>query len=98
MTGRGRKASPLFCFWGDGLNNRLIAYFAKEQGVHAERLRSEPGLKWEALGKLCRFPNKEAYSLKEWEEAVSFLLGCEIHFASYEEIGKSLKPFSLKLR
>ena len=80
------------------MKNRLIDLFAKKQGVHAERLRTEPGLKWETLGKLCRFLNKKAYSLKEWEEAVSFLLGCEIHFTSYEEIGKSLKPFSLRLR
>ena len=42
--------------------------------------------------------NKEQYPLKEWEEAVSYLLGCEVRFANYEDIGKSLKPFSLKLR
>ena len=36
--------------------------------------------------------------LKEWEEAVSYLLGCEVRFANYEDIGKSLKPFSLKVR
>ena len=42
--------------------------------------------------------NKEKYPLKEWEEAVSYLLGCEVHFNSYEEIGKSLKPFSLQVR
>ena len=32
------------------------------------------------------------------EEAVSYLLGCEIRFESYEEIGRSLKPFSLTVR
>ena len=80
------------------MKNRLIVLFAKEQGVHAERLRTDPGLKWETLGELCHFSKKRQYPLKEWDEAVSFLLGCEIHFASYEEIGKSLKPFSLKLR
>ena len=80
------------------MKNRLIDLFAKKQGVHAERLRTDPGLKWETLGALFRFPEKKKYSLKEWDEAVSFLLGCEIHFASYEEIGKSLKPFSLRLR
>ena len=41
---------------------------------------------------------KEQYPLKEWEEAVSCLLGCEVRFANYEDIGKSLKPFSLKVR
>lgn len=38
------------------------------------------------------------YPLKEWEEAVSYLLGCEVHFENYESIGKSLKPFSLQVR
>lgn len=80
------------------MKNRLIVLFAKEQGVHAERLRTDSKWKWEALGALFRFSEKKKYSLKEWEEAVSFLLGCEIHFTSYEEIGKSLKPFSLRLR
>ena len=38
------------------------------------------------------------FSLKIWEEAVSYLLGCEIRFESYEEIGRSLKPFSLTVK
>ena len=50
------------------------------------------------LGDLYQLENKEQYPLKEWEEAVSYLLGCEVRFANYEDIGKSLKPFSLKLR
>ena len=29
---------------------------------------------------------------------LSYLLGCEVRFANYEDIGKSLKPFSLKVR
>ena len=41
---------------------------------------------------------KEKYPLKEWEEAVSYLLGCEVRFNNYEEIGKSLKPFSLEVK
>ena len=73
-------------------------FLAKERRVPVERLRTDPKLKWDALGELCRFPEKENYPFKDWDEAVSFLLGCETHFASYEEIGKSLKPFSLKLR
>ena len=51
-----------------------------------------------ALGDLYHLENKEQYPLKEWEEAVSYLLGCEVRFSNYEDIGKSLKPFSLKLR
>ena len=73
-------------------------FLSKERRVPVERLRTDPKLKWDALGELCRFPEKEKYPFKDWDEAVSFLLGCETHFASYEEIGKSLKPFSLKLR
>lgn len=73
-------------------------FLAKEYRVPAERLRTDPELKWDALGELCRFPEKEKYPLKDWDEAVSFLLGCETNFTYYEEIGKSLKPFSLKLR
>ncbi len=37
--------------------------------------------------------NKEQYPLKEWEEAVSYLLGCEVQFANYEDIGE--KPQAL---
>ena len=42
-------------------------------------------------------PHKEPSLLKEWEEAVSYLLGCTVVFQSYEEITNSLKPFSLGL-
>ena len=31
------------------------------------------------------------------ERAVSYLLGCEVRFESYDEIEKSLKPFSLEM-
>ena len=61
-------------------------------------LRLLPELKWAALGDLYRLPDKERYPLKEWEEAVSYLLGCEVHFENYEAIGKNLKPFSLQVR
>ena len=57
-----------------------------------------PELKWAVLGDLYRLPDKAKYPLKEWEEAVSYLLGCEVHFENYEAIGKSLKPFSLQVR
>ena len=61
-------------------------------------LRLLPELKWASLGDLYRMENKEKYPLKEWEEAVSYLLGCEVRFNNYEEIGKSLKPFSLEVK
>ena len=32
------------------------------------------------------------------EGRVSYLLGCDVRFANSEDIGKSLKPFSLKVR
>ena len=80
------------------MKNCLLMFLAKEHRVPVERLRTDPELKWDSLGELCRFPEKEKYPLKDWDEAVSFLLSCETHFASYEEIRKSLKPFSLKLR
>ena len=49
----------------------------------------------DCLAKLYR---KEHYSLKEWNEAVSYLLGCEVNFKDYGEIEKSLKPFSLEVK
>lgn len=60
-------------------------------------LRLAPQLKWAALRDLHRMENKEQYPLKEWGEAVSYLLGCTVTFNSYEEITNSLKPFSLGL-
>lgn len=42
--------------------------------------------------------NKEQYPLPVWNEAVSYLLGCEVRFSHYEEIEKSLKPFSLEVK
>ena len=50
-----------------------------------------------ALRDLYYLKDKEQYPLKEWEEAVSYLLGCTVVFQSYEEITNSLKPFSLGL-
>lgn len=76
----------------------LLDVTAKQHRTYISNLRLQPELKWAALGDLYRLPDKERYPLKEWEEAVSYLLGCEVHFNSYEEIGKSLKPFSLQVR
>ena len=76
----------------------LLDRLAEQHRTFISNLRLQPELKWAVLGDLYCLPDKEKYPLKEWEEAVSYLLGCEVHFNSYEEIGKSLKPFSLKLR
>ena len=78
--------------------NGLLDLLAEQRRTYISNLRLQPELKWAALGDLYRMENKEKYPLKEWEEAVSYLLGCEVHFNSYEDIGKSLKPFSLQVR
>ena len=78
--------------------NGLLDLLAEQRRTYISNLRLQPELKWAALGDLYRMENKEKYPLKECEEAVSYLLGCEVHFNSYEEIGKSLKPFSLQVR
>ena len=76
----------------------LLDVIAAQHRTFISNLRLLPELKWAALGDLDHLEDKEQYPLKEWEEAASYLLGCEVHFNSYEEIGKSLKPFSLKVR
>ena len=76
----------------------LLDLLAEQRRTYISNLRLQPELKWAALGDLYRLQDKERYPLKEWEEAVSYLLGCEVHFNSYEDIGKSLKPFSLQVR
>ena len=76
----------------------LLDRIAEQHRTFISNLRLLPELRWAALGDLYYMENKEQYPLKEWEEAASYLLGCEVHFNSYEEIGKSLKPFSLELR
>ena len=78
--------------------NRIVRPFSRAAPHLISNLRLLPELKWAALGDLYRMENKEQYPLKEWEEAVSYLLGCEVRFNNYEEIGKSLKPFSLEVK
>ena len=77
-----------------GLLDRLAA----QHRTYIQNLCQQPGLKWAALGDLYRMEKKEQYPLTEWNEAVSYLLGCEVHFNNYEEIRKSLKPFSLEVK
>ena len=68
----------------------LLDKVAEQNHAFISSLRILPHLKWAALRDLY-------YPIKEWEEAVSYLLGCTVRFASYEEITNSLKPFSLGL-
>lgn len=76
----------------------LLEKLAEQHRTVISNLRLVPALKWEALGDLYRLPNKEQYPLKEWEKTVSYLLGCTVQFASYQEIETSLKPFSLEVK
>lgn len=78
--------------------NDLLEQLADRHRTYIQSLRQQPGLKWEALGDLYCMENKEQYRLPVWNEAVSYLLGCEVHFNNYEEIRKSLKPFSLEVK
>ena len=64
----------------------LLDVVAEQHRTFISNLRLLPELKWAALGDLYRLPDKERYPLKEWEEAVSYLLGCEVHFENYEAI------------
>ena len=76
----------------------LLDLLAEQHRTFVSNLTQQPDLKWTALGDLYRMEDKTRFSLKDWEEAVSYLLGCAVHFQDYEEIGKSLKPFSLQVR
>ena len=78
--------------------NVLLDCLAKQHRTSIPNLRLLPDVKWAALGDLYRMERKEHHSLKEWNEAVSYLLGCEVHFKDYGEIEKSLKPFSLEVK
>lgn len=75
----------------------LLDKVAEQHHTFISNLRLAPQLKWAALRDLYRMKHKEQYALKEWEEAVSYLLGCTVTFNAYEEITNSLKPFSLGL-
>ena len=59
--------------------NGLLDLLAEQRRTYISNLRLQPELKWAALGDLYRLPDKERYPLKEWEEVVSYLLGCEVH-------------------
>lgn len=81
--------------WRKDLKKELLECLAKKAHTQISNLRLVPHLKWAALRDLYCMKHKEQYPLKEWGEAVSYLLGCTVTFNSYEEITNSLKPFSL---
>ena len=70
----------------------------EKHSTFLSNLRLNPELRWESLGDLYRLPDKEQYSLKEWSQAVSYLLGCEVIFKNYQQVENSLKPFSLPMK
>lgn len=76
----------------------LLDRLAVRHHTYIANLRQQPVLKWMALGNLYRMENKERYPLAEWNEAVSYLLGCEVRFENYEAIKRSLKPFSMEVK
>ena len=77
---------------------KLLEELAKKHRTYISQLRLQPKLKWEALGDLCRFSDKEKYPLEEWSEAVSYLLGCLVEFSSYRQIENDLRPFSMAMQ
>lgn len=93
----GAGDDPGMFLWRKGLEKELLECLAKRERALISNLRLVPHLKWAALRDLYYLKDKEQYPLKEWEEAVSYLLGCTVAFESYEEITNSLKPFSLGL-
>ena len=80
------------------MKNGLLDILAERQGAFISDLRLRPEKKWAALGDMWRMRQKEKYPLSEWSEAVSYLLGCDVHFESYGEVQRNLKPFALRVK
>ena len=78
----------------DGLLDQLAA----KHHVFLSDLRLIPALRWESLGELRQMSQKERYPLKEWEDAVSYLSGCDVRFESYEQVENLLERFPRKVR
>lgn len=76
----------------------ILEQLAKKHRTYISQLRIQPGLRWEALGDLYRFPNKETYPMEEWSEAASYLLGCLVEFSSYQQVENDLRPFSMAVQ
>ena len=66
----------------DGLLDQLAA----KHHVLLPDLRLIPALRRESLGELQQMPLKERYPLQEWEDAVSYLSGCDVRFENHEMV------------
>lgn len=75
----------------------LLDELKQETKIPVTAPRLSPEKKWEALRWLGQYKDKQRFPLDEWEHAVSFLLGCQVLFADYGDVEKSLKPFSLTI-
>ena len=76
------------------MKNGLLDEITRKNKRYISDLRLFSELKWRALAQLHDLKGKEQYSMTEWSEAVSYLLGCTVHFESYGKITVSLKPFA----
>lgn len=64
----------------------LLDQLAAKHHVFISDLRLIPALRRESLRDLSAIPDKERYPLKEWEDAVLYLSGCDVRFESYAQI------------
>ncbi len=79
------------------MTHGLLEELKRETKIPITAPRLAPEKKWRALQWLYHYKEKQKFPLDEWEETVSFLLGCQVRFGSYEDVEKSLKPFSLTI-
>ena len=80
------------------MTHGLLDELKRETKIPATAPRLAPEKKWKTLQWLYQYKEKQRFPLEEWEETVSFLLGCQVRFGCYGEINRSLKPFSLEVR
>ena len=64
----------------------LLDQLAAKHHVFISDLRLIPALRRESLGELQQMSQKERYPLKEWENAVSYLSGCDVRFENHEMV------------
>ena len=64
----------------------LLDQLAAKHCVFLSDLRLIPALRRESLGELRQMSQKERYPLKEWEDAVSYLSGCDVRFENHETV------------
>ena len=64
----------------------LLDQLAAKHHVFISDLRLIPALRRESLRDLSAIPDKERYPLKEWEDAVLYLSGCDVRFESYAQM------------